>query len=440
MNAPARGGRPATGSIVWEDPETKTKPIGVRVTKTSGKRALVRFDPGTTSDAAISLAPILAERARHAVDESAGPVETVADYGKRWIVERERRGLASVSEDRRRLNNHVNPALGVLPIREVTRVDLLGFVERIDRRVRAGDYGWKTAQHIWSNVRTMFRDACGSKLRELRVREDDPATGVQPPDRGVSKAKQYLYPSELLTLVSCERVPLRWRRVFALGAYLYMRPGELEALRWEDVDLDHGIIHVHRAIDCVRAPGVVKPTKTKLARKVPIEPMIAPLLAAMRAERRGRGRVLAMPSDSERPRKLRKYLARAGVKRTELFKTEATRRAITFYDATRATGITWMAVRGAEPLRIMQRAGHTTFDTTLIYIREAENFRIDFGAPFPPLPASLLGSPKPARKVSASVSAFGVARLAALRKTRGFGGGAQESNQPETRPRTTRVV
>jgi len=27
------GGRPATGSIVWADPETKTKPIGVRVTK-----------------------------------------------------------------------------------------------------------------------------------------------------------------------------------------------------------------------------------------------------------------------------------------------------------------------------------------------------------------------------------------------------------------------
>jgi integrase len=319
-----------------------------------------------------------------------------------------------------------------LPMREVTRVDLVGFVERLDRRVRAGDYGWKTALHIWSNVRTMFRDASGSKVRELRVREDDPATGVQPPDRGVSKAKQYLYPSELLALVSCERVPLRWRRVFALGAYLYVRPGELEALRWQDVDLEHGIIHVHRAIDCVRAPGVVKPTKTKLARKVPIEAAIAPLLAAMRAERRGRGRVLAMPSDSERPRKLRKYLARAGVKRTELFKTEATRRAITFYDATRATGITWMAVRGDEPLRIMQRAGHTTFDTTLIYIREAENFRADFGAPFPPLPASLLGSPKPRRRVSASVSAFGVATVMAQPKTRDLGGGAQESNLPET--------
>jgi integrase len=94
--------------------------------------------------------------------------------------------------------------------------------------------------------------------------------------------------------------------VFALGAYCYARPGELGALRWEDVDLEHGVIHIHRAVDCVRAPGVVKPTKTKLARKVPIEPALLPLLDAMRAESRGKGLVIAMPSDSERQRKLRK--------------------------------------------------------------------------------------------------------------------------------------
>ncbi len=317
-------------------------------------------------------------------------------------------------------------------MREVTRVDLVGFVERLDRKVRAGDYGWKTALHVWSNVRTMFRDACGSKLRELRIRDDNPAIGVQAPDRGVSKSKQYLYPSEFLTLVSCERVPLRWRRVFALGAYCYARPGELEALRWEDVDLEHGVMHIHRAVDCVRAPGVVKSTKTKLARKVPIEPALLPMLTAMHAECRGKGRVISMPSDSERPRKLRKYLARAGVERAELFKTEATRRAITFYDATRATGITWMAVRGDDPLKIMQRAGHTTFDTTMIYIREAENVRAGFGDPFPPLPAALLGTSKAARRVSASVSAFGVARLTGQPKTSRIGGGAQESNLPET--------
>ena len=56
----------------------------------------------------------------------------------------------------------------------------------------------------------------------------------------------------------------------------------------------------------------------------------------------------------------------------------------------RATGITWCAVRGDEPLKIMQRAGHSDFETTKIYLREAENLSRGFGVPFPVLPASLI--------------------------------------------------
>jgi hypothetical protein len=56
----------------------------------------------------------------------------------------------------------------------------------------------------------------------------------------------------------------------------------------------------------------------------------------------------------------------------------------------RATGITWCAVRGDDPLKIKQRAGHTTFSTTVRYIREAENVRDAFGDVFPPLPLSQL--------------------------------------------------
>jgi hypothetical protein len=78
------------------------------------------------------------------------------------------------------------------------------------------------------------------------------------------------------------------------------------------------------------------------------------------------------------------------VKRPELYITDATRRAITFHDL-RATGITWCAVRGDDPLKIKQRAGHSTFATTEGYIREAENLRDGFGTVLPPLPTSLLG-------------------------------------------------
>lgn len=45
-----------------------------------------------------------------------------------------------------------------------------------------------------------------------------------------------------------------------------------------------------------------------------------------------------------------------------------------------------------DPLRIQQRAGHHEFATTgKHYVREAENVRLNFGTPFPPLPRSLMG-------------------------------------------------
>jgi len=42
-----------------------------------------------------------------------------------------------------------------------------------------------------------------------------------------------------------------------------------------------------------------------------------------------------------------------------------------------------MAVRGDDSLKIMTRAGHADFETTKIYLREAENLAHGFGDVFP---------------------------------------------------------
>jgi hypothetical protein len=55
--------------------------------------------------------------------------------------------------------------------------------------------------------------------------------------------------------------------------------------------------------------------------------------------------------------------------------------------------VTWRrrsAGGGDEPLRIMQRAGHSAFETTKICLREAENLSAGFGNVFPALPPDLL--------------------------------------------------
>jgi hypothetical protein len=136
----------------------------------------------------------------------------------------------------------------------------------------------------------------------------------------------------------------------------------------------------------------------------------------------GRGSVVAVRgTDRKLSRQLRRCLALAQVDRTELFAMrDPTRKAMTFHDL-RATAITWCAVRGDDPLKIKQRAGHASFSTTEGYIREAENLREGFGEMFPPLPSSLLSAAKPIRRrVSASVSAFGSMPTAILAKNKRF--------------------
>jgi hypothetical protein len=98
-----------------------------------------------------------------------------------------------------------------------------------------------------------------------------------------------------------------------------------------------------------------------------------------------------MPDHEDRAIRLRQHIELAGVKRAELFTSDAQRKHITFHDL-RATGITWAAVRGDDPLRIKQRAGHLGFSTTEIYIREAENLHEGFGEVFPALPLELTGA------------------------------------------------
>jgi len=84
------------------------------------------------------------------------------------------------------------------------------------------------------------------------------------------------------------------------------------------------------------------------------------------------------------------FLRRAKVHRTELHADTAdpTRKPLGWHDL-RASCATWLAVRGEEPLK-MQRLRHRNFNTTMLYVREAEQLREGFGEPFPPLPASML--------------------------------------------------
>jgi integrase len=294
-------------------------------------------------------------------------------------------------EQKRLFHDHANQALRHARGRaaKFTRDDVEHLRDVLDAKIVSGDLSWKTIGSVWTLVTSMCADMVNAKKREFRTREDNPCRDVKPPERGVRKAKQYLYPSEFLKFVTCEDVPRRWRRAVAIAIYTYTRDAELRVAAWAgDVDLDHGVLSITRAYN--RRTKAIKGTKTGHSRRFALEANLLPLLQAMHDEKDGAGLVITLPSERAMARNLRRWLWKAGVRREELHRGSPTRKPMTWHDL-RATGATWMAVRGDDPLKIKQRCGHTTFATTELYIREAEAVREGFGDVFPPLPEELLG-------------------------------------------------
>jgi integrase len=402
----SKGGQTLRGSVKWLRNKKRPGTFCWHARFTKPDRTRTRFvpiDPRIQHDTccdtrsptpcehvrqARAAARVHAEEVRLSGGVANSVKETVHNYAKRWLADREGR-VNSVRDDRGRMTHHVVPVLGNLNVLTFNRDDVERLRDALDRKIVKGDLSWKTIASVWTLVTSMCADMVSAKKREFRVRGDNPCRDVKPPERGSRKAKQYLYPSEFLKLVSCPEVPLRWRRVAALAVYTFARDGELRALGWDgDIDLEHGVLSVTRAFN--ERTGKVESTKTEETRRFALEPNVVPLLQAMHDEKKGQGTVVGW-HERHMARGLRRWLMKAGVTRDELHHGSPTRKPMTWHDL-RATGITWMAVRGDDPLKIKQRAGHATFSTTEIYIREAEAVREGFGEPFPPLPECLIGS------------------------------------------------
>jgi integrase len=319
--------RKATGTVAWVSAKKGAVKghYKARITLPDGTRPWIHLDPGPRSPAAERTARRTAEayseRARRdgvvSVRQQPSKLpsatsangETVEQYAARWLDDREGR-VHSIRDDRSRMRIHVLPTLGSHDVRTFDRDDV-----DLDRKIEDGEIAWKTVASVWTLVTSMCADMVSAKKRVFHLRQDNPCRDVRPPERGDRKAKQYLYPSEFLQFVSCEAVPLNWRRAVAIAIYTYTRDAELRILRWSDID--HGIIDITRAYNR-RKPDETKGTKSDCPRRFAVEPNLLPLLDAMRAESGDEGLVVCLSSERNMPRDLRRLLKVAGVTRAAL--------------------------------------------------------------------------------------------------------------------------
>lgn len=150
----------------------------------------------------------------------------------------------------------VLPELGGARLADIRRIDLQDFADRLC----ADGLDASTVRNTLMPLRAIFRRALARG--DVAV---NPTTGLELPAVEGSR-ERIASPAEAAALLAA--LPERDRALWATAMYAGLRRGELLALRWEDVDLSAGVIHVERSWDAKE--GVVAPKSRAARRTVPI--------------------------------------------------------------------------------------------------------------------------------------------------------------------------
>jgi integrase len=166
---------------------------------------------------------------------------------------------------------YVGPRLGGYPLAAITREDVRGLVDWVQRRGSA----WQAAEAL-KLLRMLLNRAVDAEAIGR-----NPAARIQAPKAKRSKVR-VLTPQELAKLV--EHLPERWRAFVLVGAYSSLRWSELVALRRDDIDLEARTLRVDEKVVEVRgrfawgAPKTPESARTIDLPEVVIRPLVEHLL------------------------------------------------------------------------------------------------------------------------------------------------------------------
>jgi len=270
------------GTIEARGPGVWVVRLSHRTDPATGKRVReARTVRGTWRDAERVLA------ARLQAQDTAGPTPTTV--GRLTLDAWVRQHIAAAplaprtrADNLRIWTTYSTPALRSTALRDVTTAMLDAFVARLRERVSERT-GRPLAPRTIALAFNVIRAALSAAVRQ-NVLPANPARGVTVKGgAAVSRAGQALSPDEMARFLAHDPAH-RLHALWTVAAYTGARPGEILALRWEDADLDAGVLHIRRALVRVGKAMYYAPCKAGSARRVPLAP------AGLEALRRHRTR------------------------------------------------------------------------------------------------------------------------------------------------------
>lgn len=373
-----------------EEQMHRARLLAVFVEKLSPRHA-DRIDAVARKLCALDVAHL--EDLRAAVDEicaetSAKPltVKDVADmwtsgeltrkYGKKYV-----QAKRSVADDINRFNKHIFPAIGHVPIKNVTRDLAMQMIYDLPKTL--------STQTVL-NIGNLLSRIMHISVNQLKIIGVSPLSKGWLPSEREEKRKLFLYPNEARALLSCQKISRTFRFLCGLQLHEGLRVGEAMSLKWSQIDLEAKIIRLH-----------ADKVKTKEHRSWKLGDDTVRAFQAWKNLHPHTVFVFEAPrkSDTEprsalsydktkMARKLRNALRIAGVMREELFEKGESLIPIRMHDL-RATFVTIASASGKSERWIRNRTGHKSVAILDTYQREIDlAIEAEFGW-FDPLDATL---------------------------------------------------
>jgi integrase len=163
---------------------------------------------------------------------------------------------SAVRAYRQALNHRVLPTLGTKKLSAIDHTMLQDFADRLS----AQGLSASSVRNTILPLRAIYRRA----HRRNDVAINPTLKLVLPVVRG--ERERVAAPTEIRPLLDALQ-PLD-RAIYATALYAGLRLGELQALQWDDIDLDSNLIHVRQGWD--RQTGFIPPKSRSGKRRVPI--------------------------------------------------------------------------------------------------------------------------------------------------------------------------
>jgi integrase len=179
---------------------------------------------------------------------------------------------STIRSYRESLELHVRDELGAMRLGDVQR----RHVQRLADRLVAERHSPSTVRNALLPLRVLFRRALRDNLVAF-----NPCDGVELPAN--RSARPEIVSDEVAAALVAALADRRERALWATAFYAGLRRGELMALRWRDLDLANGAIHVERSYD-PKERLFVAPKSQAGRRRVPIAGALRDVLLDLRAE------------------------------------------------------------------------------------------------------------------------------------------------------------